>query len=470
LSLTDCTGSTCDRTFKARVLFDTPRTLISGSHTTAYTQVIASADCESTSSSYGYYVQADGPLFVNIRQIGPEPASASVSLQPAGDCASGASCSVVANTAGDQSSCGVSYGCNTYACASGLFYVDVDLSGTSGGSAFELQVINQWVPLSGSASSTILGAARHFYSVSSTNGNALTFKLTVHSGPALRFIVFDGCAQSATFSETKIAAFGETYTWVPTLAKHSGASTYYIELYSDFDSQENAEWNRNNNDRAQTPTSYTLQSITGGANCGAAPSGGFCSDSSIAGVNVWSDITSSSVWKFVDSDLKDQEAECLYNELSDRCVYPTDECRYWLKVFSCLETFPQCDAGGFQLAMCVDVCSQVEEACGDFPVEFPFQCCRDRYTSDSSSTCFNIPPPPPPPPTFDDNDVSGESSFPPPIEVPVFPTIYATMPPASNFFTNSVGKDAEFERQIVNSASSSSVLVLLVVIAVALLM
>jgi len=126
--------------------------------------------------------------------------------------------------------------------------------------------------------------------------------------------------------------------------------------------------------------------------------------------------------------------------------------------------------------MCVDVCNEVEAACGAFPIDYPFQCCRDRYVRDSSpSTCYNIPPPPPPPPTFDDHNGSQESSFPPPFEVPVFPTIYATMPPASNFYTFShAGKDieveVEFERQVANSASSSSVLVFLVLIVAVLLM
>jgi len=435
---------------------------------------VASGVCGSLSTSYGYYVNANGPLFVNVREVGPAGVSATVTLNAAGVCA-GTNCVASATGTGDLTSCGLKDGCNTYSCASGLYYVDVALASTSQGGGFQLQVINDWVPLSGSTSGTIIGAARHFFSVANTGNSALTFKLTINSGPALRFIVFDGCGQTTTFSETKIAAFGDTYTFVPTLAKHSGSNTYYVELYSDFPSTANPEWARNNNDHAETPTSYTLQAIQGGANCGAAPSTGFCADSSIAGVNVWSDITTTSVWKFVDSNLKDKEAQCIYTDLSDRCVYPTDECRKWLKVFSCLEVFPQCDGTGFQLPTCFDVCHQVELACGAFENDndYPFQCCRDRYTTSSTSTCFNIPPPPPPPPTFPDGNQSVESSFPPPIDVPVFPTIYATMPPASKFYTFSVaGKEAEveFERQIANSASSSSVLVLLVLIAAVLLM
>jgi len=305
--------------------------------------------------------------------------------------------------------------------------------------------------------------------------------LTVNSGPAVAFIVYDGCngGDRGTFSETQICAFGDCYIWVPTFAKHSKSSTYYVNVFTNFPSDGAAEWLRNNNDRADTPTDYTLTLVSGAANCAAAPSGGFCSDASIAGVNVWADISIQSVWKFVDPVLKNQEAECLYEQLSDRCVYPTDECRYWLKIFSCLETFPQCDSNGFQLAPCVDVCNKVEEACGGFTevagFVFPFECCRDRYIDDgSASTCYNIPPPPPPPPDFNQNDTSVPSSYPPPFEVPVFPTIYATMPPASEFYTFSNFKDAEIEREVIiaqpqSGAASVSAFIALIVVVAALL-
>ena len=480
LTLITCSSDVCDQSFRIRSILGQARTLIGTTHSGSYSQLIVPATCSASSQVFRYYTQANGPLYVNLRQIGFFTATSTVTVYDAADACSSDSCGVITDSIGDQSSCGVQSGCSTYSCASGLYYIDVDLSGTSSddaGVAVELLVVNQWVDLSSSASATLLGSEKHFYRVANSL-NALTFKLSVHSGPALRFIVFDGCFKAlGTFQETQVCAFGECYIWVPTLAKHSGSANYYVEILSDFGTDE-AEWLRNNNNRAEAPTDYTIQVISGSGNCAAPPTGGFCSDASFAGVDVWSDLTNNQVWSFVDPTLHDQEAHCLYEELTDRCVYPTDECRYWLKVFSCLESFPQCDSTGFQQAPCVDVCNKVEEVCGSFDdasnFEYPFQCCRDRYSADSTGTCFNIPPPPPPPPSFETNDTSVESSYPPAFEVPVFPTIYATMPPASEFYTFTNFKDVEIEdkREIVvekSPASQLTVFVSFVVLLVALL-
>jgi len=45
-----------------------------------------------------------------------------------------------------------------------------------------------------------------------------------------------------------------------------------------------------------------LQVISGSSNCAAPPSSGFCADSNIAGVNVWSDISNNQVRKFVNPE------------------------------------------------------------------------------------------------------------------------------------------------------------------------
>jgi len=209
-------------------------------------------------------------------------------------------------------------------------------------------------------------------------------------------------------------------------------------------------------------TDYVLSVELGSANCGAPPTTGFCADTDFEGVNVWTGITSSSVWSYVRSDWKDEEAQCRFEELVDRCPFPTPECRQWLKIFSCLESFPQCDGSGFQVGICRDVCEQVEDVCGPFLAGVPheeFACCSSKYVdtvgnSTADTTCYTLPPPPPPPPGIPSQNLGSDSSaFPPSLETPSFSTIFAQIPPASEFF-----KDAEVVREVVQNSASAHLL------------
>jgi len=277
--------------------------------------------------------------------------------------------------------------------------------------------------------------------------------LSIQSGPPLVFSVFGDCNTQFGFQEQQVCAFGVCHIWIPTLAKHSGQDTLYVTLegkgYPLI-----AERVRNDNSLVEKPTAYTLTVVKGTANCGAAPSTGFCAGTS-DGFNVWSDITSSAVWSNVYPALADNQAECLYDELINYCPTPSQECLKWLKVFSCLESFPQCDSNGYQVPMCVDVCDQVTEHCGGFASHLEFSCCSDRYVqfsnaTASSSTCYNIPPPPPPPTVVVPVRVGDpSSSLPPPLEVPVFSTIFAYFAPASFV----PGKEAEVAKQVLVSSS-----------------
>jgi len=298
--------------------------------------------------------------------------------------------------------------------------------------------------------------------------------LTIVDGPPLLFTVFDGCSSgvlaSEAFTESQVCAFGSCNIWIPSYAKHSTRSTFYVTLESrsligstavtdptGTITRTDAEFTRNTNIQTEKTTAYTLSVVLGTANCAAPPSTGFCADPTQEGVDVWSSISNPSVWSYIRPDLKDQEAQCRFEELIQSCVYPSPDCRQWLKILSCLESFPQCDALGFQQGTCRAVCQQVQSLCGPFlPVNshYEFSCCTDKYQNGTAGTCYTIPPPPPPPPAITPAVGKPASALPPPIEVPVFTTIFAYLPPGYGVAGE---KEAEFIREglPLNSSSSS---------------
>ena len=446
-TISSCELHVCDVTFTAFVEFSSARTQISGNHNTAFSTISYSDVACVGGTTTRYYVDVTDILSVSIKEVHGASA-ASVSIVYAGSaCSSAFGCSILNNAEGVSSSCRAA-DCNIYSfAASGTYFIDVSTGALPAGvssSAFYLQVVNSWVDFSGSVSNTIIGQTRHFYKLSNA-AQAVSIDLTVIDGPAVQLIVFDNNYASvasdlkAGFQESTVCAFGTCTIYIPTFAKHSLADTFYIEIDSSnivgglndplgFDSQ----YTRHTNVHTEKTTFYTLSATLGTANCASPPSTGFCA-SSVEGGNVWSEINNS-VWAFEHPELKDNEAECRFNELTEQCPYPSEECRKWLKVFSCLESFPQCDGSGFQLGMCQDVCYEVQDACGAWVVGVPhyeYNCCSSRYVAGNDSTistCYNIPPPPPPPATFEPELGSDVSSVPPAFVVPVFTTIDVFLP------------------------------------------
>merc|ERR1712110_441561 len=92
----------------------------------------------------------------------------------------------------------------------------------------------------------------------------------------------------------------------------------------------------------------------GTANCAAPPSSGFCADTSSGSVNVFATASNAQVWRFSNTTAKNLEAQCYYNSLLDgSCSISTQVCRNYLKTLACLTVFPQCDASGYQMPVCM---------------------------------------------------------------------------------------------------------------------
>ena len=437
------TSYTCPVSFSAFVEFGVARTQIGGDHNSAFTAVTKTTVNCGASSVSRFYVEVTDILSVSIKEPHGALSSASVSVfRPgAGDGCETFGCSLVKDAAGVDASCRTS-DCHVYSFTTpGTYHVDVDYSISFGSGAVYLQVVNTWVDLSGSVTNSIIGQTRHFYRLSNA-ASAVSIDLTISEGPSLTLIVFDdfvspGSSLVAGFQETLQCSFGTCSVYIPSFSEHSLSDTFYIEIDSasifggpvnQFGSA--AQYNRATNVHTEKPTRYTLSATLGTANCATPPSTGFCA-SAIEGGNVWSEINNS-VWDYERPDLKDNEAFCRFSDLVQKCPNPSEECRKWLKVFSCLESFPQCDGSGFQMGVCQDVCLEVTDACGSFKsLREEFGCCSDRYVAGNDSTistCYNIPPPPPPPETFEPEPGSDISSVPPAFVVPVFSTIDVFLP------------------------------------------
>jgi len=304
--------------------------------------------------------------------------------------------------------------------------------------------VNQWVDLTNNARDTIIGSDKHFYRVNAAG--SLTVSLSITSGPALYITLFDGCSNlEFGFSESQVCV-DDCHIWVPTMAKHSVESVYYIEIESGSIGD-----GPNANTNVEKVTEYSITVKTGTANCAAPPTQGWCANPAEEGVNVWSQISHPSVWSFQDAAAKDDEAHCLFDMLFEECQFVTQECRTLLKTLTCVMTFPQCDASGFQTPVCYDLCVETSLVCG---LELP--CCTEFFSSSDSASCVNFPPPPPP--STGGDDVFGgfggdEIVYPPSLQTPVFPDIELHLPPADQLFSNiPLAKEAVVEGR--SSASS----------------
>lgn len=113
-----------------------------------------------------------------------------VQIYPASNCDS-SSCSIEKTVSGYDSSCSRTYDCDRFSCVEpGDYFINVDVTNLYSQS-FEIQVVNQWVDLSSSVSASMIGEHKHFYRVPNSD-SALSFSLEIASGPALKWIVFDG--------------------------------------------------------------------------------------------------------------------------------------------------------------------------------------------------------------------------------------------------------------------------------------
>mmetsp|Transcript_30737 Transcript_30737/g.77111 ORF Transcript_30737/g.77111 Transcript_30737/m.77111 type:complete len:1944 (+) Transcript_30737:252-6083(+) len=144
---------------------------------------------------------------------------------------------------------------------------------------------------------------------------------------------------------------------------------------------------------------YRISAKVGSANCGAV-STGFCSTAGPGGSFPGREAFGSSMFVPVNASLRHEEALCRYTSYTRcYCPSPSAQCLDALKAFACFETFHECDPDGFDVGMCRDQCSVVEEACGPWIAAnsagtcggcFPeFSCrCNDRYLDgpDSDAT------------------------------------------------------------------------------------
>merc|ERR1712130_884964 len=157
----------------------------------------------------------------------------SVTVSPCGG--TPAQCSVAPLTVGVNSAV------SDYSCAvqerscSGLYCVapgtyDVTITAPGAPGSVEYQYVNQWVSLSSSVSDSLRGREAHFYEITDAN-QALSVVLTVTSGPAVEFILSEGCSSvtgAVRYQETKTCAFGECPIWIPTRPESPRASSLYV--------------------------------------------------------------------------------------------------------------------------------------------------------------------------------------------------------------------------------------------------
>jgi hypothetical protein len=428
-----------------------------GNHNSNYVSVssVGPDDCVTSSPNLEFYTTVTDILLVSIRQPGSLVSADTFAVQVSScETGFGESCSVDATEAGINSSCSIPLtDCSSGHCMTPGDY-RITFTPPTGPYEFEYQVITQYVDISSSASGTIIGDTAHFYRITDSN-TALSIALDITRGPALNFAVLGSCSSDDDykFVETKMCMFGTCHTWIPTKAKQTVESNLYIvlESASAFDAtgaQQSVNQEGEINVDYEKETIYSITITRGTANCVAPPSTGFCADTSRgAAINVWADV-SNNVWSFASSSGRDAQAECLYNDLIDRCVAPSVECKQFLKAFACVNTFPQCDADGYQMGVCHDLCSQVEDVCGPFAKEAAagntefliYDCASPRYQSGSTGSCYeNLPVTVSPvvvdPLSFfnDDDELDlNPYGLPDTLETPEFDPIYATIPAIAN--------------------------------------
>lgn len=415
----------CDVSFKVRVIEEDVVQLGSTHLDSNFRSVSQSADsdlCVSAPASYSYFVDVTGPLFIGVR----EAVGADLVVYLKNSYCDGVDSCATDDNVDDISSCTI-HNCD-HCWAPGRYEVTVDVSPYEKGYSFDIIAITQYIPLTSSVQTTI-GRLQHLYSYTATSIQSLVFTLDVITGPAVEISIFEGCndafAENYGFHESVVCAFGSCNVYVPTRAKRSPATAFYIHITSSTNNNWPAFIERNDASSSVKETQYSLSVSAGTSNCVAASS--IISEAEFCG-SVFRTISGVSLWSFEDVKLKDEEAECMYNSIAKEltCPLASAQCLDWLKTLSCLIVFPQCDSDGFQTGVCRDVCSVVDQQCGEAWEKATgcsqYDCHSDFYVgANISSTCYPIPPPPPPPSSVDDyRPVSAGPAVLDPFDVPVF--------------------------------------------------
>jgi hypothetical protein len=452
-----CTGGAqaCPITFTASVTTVTTTLTTGVVHSAPFTNVVNSKLClatgtTATANSFTVAVEdTQRILSVAVREPfggddGPiglaTPFTVTASVQKtcgAAPANTAASCVATQSVRGDISSCrisptqttvaaGAAY--NFYSCVDpGLYtvsFASANAVASADASGYSYQIVNQWDTITASPVS-LIGAHRHFYRIPTTANKALSVRLAIASGPAVELKVFDGCINGAArrgetaYQDIQSCFFGTCRAEIPTLGAHSGADTFYIVITgnehvgnydtADTSSRNGRLFNRVENQGYEKETVYTLTVAVGAAACvpRTFAAGSFCTSAE------FDTLSGSSTWDYSNYAQKDAEAQCRFNSLANGrgCRSASTECRRWLKIWSCFESFPACDSTtGFVQPTCGAVCRQVEAVCGRWfhntaltsfvdilSVRPEYVCASGHYaTASTGVSCYTVPTAAPP--------------------------------------------------------------------------
>jgi len=132
---------------------------------------------------------------------------------------------------------------------------------------------------------------------------------------------------------------------IPTRAAHPGAMAFYVSVYG-----KNA--------------TYTLEHYRGVENCHR-----FAASGRNEGLDFCAGLVPYYTWSWENYETLDNEAHCFFEQLYSMFrVQPcysgvTAQCNATLAAFACYESFRACDATGFAVPTCRDVCKDVEQTC-----------------------------------------------------------------------------------------------------------
>jgi len=250
----------------------------------------------------------------------------------------------------------------------------------------------------------LIGFDRHYYKVNarvggvqSGNIQSVVITMNIIDGDRVAIIVAD----SPTFitfydnlntnayngwSRTKVCYFGECTIEISTRAQHPGVPILYVWVATVTTSSQ-ADY------RLEKPVNYLISATTGVNNCESNSNfvSGFC-QTTVQSLT--------SVYSYRDVTLRNAEAQARFENFLCRCEPPTAVCLTALTRFSCLESFRECDNGGFWTPICIAECDNVQTACGPFQesdttcacTRSEFACSNPRYSVLGTNSCTGAQP------------------------------------------------------------------------------